>query len=30
MLDYAGYRKCLAAEDLDALVAWMRAIPPIE
>lgn len=30
MLDYANYWKKLAPEDLDALVAWMRTIPPIE
>lgn len=30
MLDYAGYWKKLAPDDLDALVAWMRSIPPVE
>ena len=30
MLEYAGYWKSLMPEDLDALVAWLRSIPPIE
>ena len=30
MLDYASYWTKLTADDLDALVAWLRTIPPIE
>ena len=30
MVDYAAYYKRLTAEDLDALVAWLRSIPPLE
>lgn len=30
MVGYAAYWRKLKAEDLDALVAWMRSIPPVE
>lgn len=30
MLEYAGYWKNLTGPDLDALVAWVRAIPAVE
>jgi hypothetical protein len=30
MIDYVAYYKTWAPEDMDALIAWIRSIPPIE
>jgi len=30
MIDYVAYYKTWKAEDMDALIAWIRTIPPIE
>jgi len=30
MIDYVAYYKTWKSEDLDALIAWLRTIPPIE
>jgi hypothetical protein len=30
MIDYVAYYKTWKPEDLDALIAWIRTIPPIE
>jgi hypothetical protein len=30
MIDYVAYYKTWGPEDMDALIAWIRTIPPIE
>ena len=30
MIDYVAYYKTWTSDDMDALIAWIRSIPPIE